>query len=248
MIKGSDVILFIVVGFLAQLIDGALGMAYGVASSSVLISMGMPPAAVSASVHTAEVFTTGVSGLSHWKLGNVKPELLKKLLIPGVVGGVLGACALTAGPAGVIRPLVAVYLMAMGLVILARALGARAEREVTTALVPLGFAGGLLDAMGGGGWGPIVTSTLVARGNHVRFTVGTVNAAEFFVTLAQSVTFVLFLGTARWEISVGLIIGGMLAAPLAARMCRLVPGRLLMVIVGALITILGARAIYLALA
>jgi len=244
----QSILIFIGVGFAAQLIDGALGMAYGVSSNTFLLSLGIPPAAASASIHAAEVFTTGVSGLSHWRMGNVKGEMIRRLLIPGVIGGVLGAYILTAAPGGVIKPFVAAYLLVMGLVILSKAFKRIEEREVTTALAPLGLIGGFFDAIGGGGWGPIVTSTLVARGSHLRYTIGSVNLTEFFVTLAESVTFILTIGLAHWQIILGLIIGGVIAAPLAAYICKRVPARPLMVMVGALIIVLSIRTIYQALA
>ncbi|MGQ9585619.1 MAG: sulfite exporter TauE/SafE family protein, partial [Anaerolineae bacterium] len=191
-------LLFVAVGFVAQIVDGALGMAYGVTSTSFLLGLGIPfitPAVASASVHASEIFTTAVSGLSHLRFGNVDRSLFKRLLIPGVIGGALGAYVLTAVPGRLIKPFVALYLMAMGLLILRRAFQKKKESPLTTRFVlPLGIIGGFFDAIGGGGWGPIVTSTLVARGKNPRFAVGSVNLAEFFVTLAESVTFVLTIG------------------------------------------------------
>jgi uncharacterized membrane protein YfcA len=246
---GHSILQFIVVGFLAQLIDGALGMAYGVSSSTFLLSLGVPPAVASASVHAAEVFTTGVSGLSHWHLGNVDRYLLRRLVIPGVLGGAMGAYLLTEMPTQVVKPIVAAYLAMMGIVILRRALGTVQEREVRTALAPLGVVGGFFDAIGGGGWGPIVTSTLVARGNSPRFTIGSVSMTEFFVTLSQSIVFVLTLTLTleNAQIILGLLIGGVLAAPLAAFTAKHVPARPLMVAVGVLIIILSVRTLILAI-
>jgi uncharacterized membrane protein YfcA len=225
-------------------------MAYGVTSTTVLLSLGIPPRLASASVHAAEVFTTAVSALSHFRLGNVSRRLFLSLLIPGVVGGVLGAYVLTEIDSSFIKPLVAAYLLAMGLLILYKAFRKAAEpTEVRRGLIPLGFIGGFMDAVGGGGWGPIVTSTLVASGNHPRFTVGSVNMTEFFVTFAQSVTFILTLGTLvdYAQTIIGLLVGGVIAAPLAAYVCKIVPTRTLMVLVGVLITVLSIRTIYLAL-
>jgi uncharacterized membrane protein YfcA len=242
--------LFIAVGFLAQLIDGALGMAYGVSSTTVLLSLGLPPAIASASVHAAEVFTTGVSGFSHFKFGNVDKSLIVKIVIPGVLGGASGAYILTEMPGNVIKPFVAVYLLAMGLLILYKAFRKGTETgEIQRGLIPLGFLGGFMDAIGGGGWGPIVTSTLVASGKHPRFAVGSVNLAEFFVTFSESITFVLTLGglTSYWRIIVGLLIGGVIAAPLAAYVCKKIPTRQFMVLVGLLISVLSIRTIYLTL-
>ena len=241
------IVVFIIVGFIAQIIDGALGMAYGVSSNSFLLSLGIPPAAASASVHTAEVFTTFVSGVSHLKFGNVDKKLFKKLLIPGIIGGVLGAYILTAVPGKTIKPFVGFYLLIMGVMILRKALKKIEERRVETKLLPLGAAGGFFDAIGGGGWGPIVTSTLMARGHNPRRTIGSVNLSEFFVTVAEAVTFFTILGLVHWQVIVGLLIGGVLAAPLAAYVCKRLPARALMIIVGTLIMVLSVRTIYLAL-
>ena len=242
-----NIVVFIMLGFIAQMIDGALGMAYGVSSTSFLLSIGIPPAAASASVHTAEIFTSGVSGLSHLRFGNVDRKLFKKLLIPGIIGGVLGAYVLTAVPGRTIKPFVAFYLLIMGLLILRKALKKIEEKRVETKLLPLGAAGGFFDAIGGGGWGPIVTSSLVARGHNPRFTIGSVNLAEFFVTVAEAATFFTIIGLVHLQIIVGLIIGGVLAAPLAAYVCKRLPARALMIIVGTLIIALSMRTIYLAL-
>jgi len=198
-------------------------------------------------VHTAEVFTTGVSGMSHWRLGNVDRELFRRLVVPGVCGGVLGAYVLTALPGETIKPFVAVYLLAIGVLMIVKALRRIPERVVRTKLIRLGLAGGFLDAIGGGGWGPIVTGTLVARGNNPRLTIGSINLAEFFVTASQSAVFLALLGLVNWRISAGLMAGGVLAAPLAAVLCRRLPSRALMGLVGALIILLSARTIYLAL-
>lgn len=226
------------------MIDGALGMAYGISSTTFLLSIGIPPVAASASVHTAEIFTTAVSGLSHLRFGNVARNLFKKLLIPGIIGGLLGAYILTVVPGKAIKPFVASYLLLMGLLILRKALIKRQERETRTRLFPLAIGGGFLDAIGGGGWGPIVASTLIANGHNPRYSIGSVNLAEFFVTLAQVALFFTLIGLVHWQIIVGLIIGGIVAAPLAAYACNKLPSRLLMLIVGVLITALSMRTIY----
>ncbi len=246
---GHSIWEFIIVGFLAQLIDGALGMAYGVSSNTFLLSIGVPPAVASASVHAAEVVTTGVSGLSHWRLGNIDRSLFRRLVIPGVLGGVIGAYLLTEMPTEVIKPIVALYLGIMGAIILRRAMHPIVEREVRTALAPLGVIGGFFDAIGGGGWGPIVTSTLVARGNNPRLTIGSVSMTEFFVTLSQSIVFILTLTLTleNAQIILGLLIGGVIAAPLAAFAARYIPARPLMMAVGVLIIILSIRTLILAI-
>jgi len=241
------IILFIIVGFIAQIIDGALGMAYGVSSTTFLLSMGIPPAMASAGVHTAEIFISGISGLSHLKLGNVDKKLFIKLLIPGVIGGAVGAYILTAIPAKMIKPFVAFYLLIMGIMILRKALKKTEKKNVKTILFPLGLLGGFFDAIGGGGWGPIVTSTLVARGSNPRFAIGSVNLAEFFVSITEVATFLTTIGLVQWQIILGLVIGGVLAAPLAAYICKRLPSKILMIIVGILIIVLSIRTIHQAL-
>ncbi len=223
-------------------------MAYGVVSTSFLLSLGMPPAAASASVHMAEVVTTGISGISHHIFGNVDRFVFRRIIVPGVIGGVTGAYILTRVDGDAIKPYVSGYLLLMGLVILWRGLSRNRRKTITPAsLTPVGLVGGFFDAIGGGGWGPIVTSTLVAQGAVPRFTVGSVNAAEFFVTVAESVTFFLALGLLSWRPILGLLIGGALAAPLAAGLCRHLPARALTLMVGALIVALSLRTLFLAL-
>jgi hypothetical protein len=244
-----DILIFILFGFVAQMIDGCLGMAYGVSSTTFFLSLGIPPAVASACVHISEVFTTAVSGISHFKFGNVDRNIFLRLLIPGVIGGVSGAYILTELPGDRIKPFISLYLLIMGLVILIKVFRKTYLEKTKTKLAPLGLVGGFLDAIGGGGWGPIVTTTLVANGNHPRFAIGSVNSAEFFVTVAQSITFMLTIGMLlmqHWEKIAGLLIGGVLAAPLAAYVCKKAPTRILMVMVGLLIICLSARIIYLA--
>ncbi len=244
-----SIFLFILVGFAAQLIDGALGMAYGVSCNTFLLSIGVPPAAASASVHMAEVVTTGISGASHWRLGNLDVNLIKRLAIPGVLGAVAGAYILTQIDSAWLKPIVSTYLLIMGIVILVKALGKNhSERKVTSHISVLGLTGGFFDAIGGGGWGPIVTTTLVARGNNPRLTIGSVNFSEFFVTFSQSVVFVLTLQFSQyWQIILGLLIGGAIAAPLAATITKRLPVKALMLAVGILIILLSIRTLYMAL-
>lgn len=237
----SEFLFYVVTGFAAQFVDGALGMAYGVTASSLLLSFGVPPAAASATVHAAECFTTGVSAVSHHAFGNVSGLLVRRLLIPGVIGAVTGAYILVTFPGETIKPFVASYLLVMGCIIVLKAFREFPSRTVTTHLVPLGFVGALVDALGGGGWGPIVASTLIVRGNDARQAVGSVNVVEFFVTLAASVTFVLTLGLTNWPIILGLAVGGALAAPVGAWACKHLPIKPLMIIVGALVIALSAR-------
>lgn len=232
---GSEFYWFILIGLGAQLVDGALGMAFGLVSSSVMLSMGIPPAAVSASVHTAEVFTTGASGVSHLVAGNVDKRLFLRLALPGAVGGVLGAYVLTQLPGDAIRPFIYAYLLVLAVFILLRAAGRLAPRQEVKRVPLLGFVAGMLDASGGGGWGPVATSTLLARGGQARTTIGTVNAAEFVVTLAVSITFLLSMGLQYLNIVAGLLIGGMMAAPLAAILVKRVKERWVLIAVGVLV-------------
>lgn len=247
----TTILTYVLVGFLAQMIDGALGMAYGVSSNTFLLSIGVPPALASASVHVAETFTTAVSGVSHWRLGNVNKELFKKLILPGILGAVVGAYILTQIDGNIIKPYVSAYLLIMGVVILVKALRKEQEhKEVKDHLSILGVIGGFFDAIGGGGWGPIVTTTLVVRGSHPRFTIGSVNLTEFFITFSQSVVFIFTLSSdllANWQVIVGLLAGGVIAAPVAALVTKKLPLRALMAMVGLLIIGLSIRTIYLAL-
>lgn len=246
------ILMYVLVGFVAQMIDGALGMAYGVSSNTFLLSLGIPPAAASASVHMAEVVTTGISGFSHWRLGNVDWKLVKRLLIPGVLGGIAGAYILTSIDGNILKPWIAAYLLFMGGLIIYKAYTIVPRKKPDEYHGPrvslLGVLGGFCDAIGGGGWGPVVTSTLVARGKFPRTTIGSVNFSEFFVTFAQSVVFVFTLNFSEyWQIIVGLLVGGGVAAPLAARMAKELPVKTLMIMVGVLIILLSIRTIYLAI-
>jgi hypothetical protein len=241
-----EFLLFSAAGFAAQMIDGMLGMAYGVSATTLLLSFGITPVVASASVHTAEVVTTGFSGFSHWKAGNVVGSLFRKLLIPGIIGGVIGAYILTEVPADAIKPVIAAYLLIMGLIILAKAWRRTVHVGSEKHLIPLGLAGGFFDAVGGGGWGPIVVGTLLARGNEPRTTIGSVNLSEFFVTLATSITFIVTLGVTNCLPIAGLAFGGMIAAPIAAKLTGRIPTRPLMFSVGILVILLSIRTIFLA--
>jgi uncharacterized protein len=244
-------LLFALVGFLAQIVDGALGMAYGVVSSSVLLSFGVPPAAASASVHAAELFTTAASAGSHVWNRNVNWRLFRVLAPVGILGGVVGTYVLTSVDGSVLRPYVAAYLGVIGVYILYRAWRAARPVESHRAAVvaPLGLVGGFADAVGGGGWGPVVTTGLVGSGGAPREMIGTVNTVEFFLTFAVSLAFVLALMTGHWEEADGLvqyawavgglIVGGVLAAPLAGYVTRVVPQRTLMIAVGVLVSALA---------
>lgn len=226
---------FVAIGLAAQLVDGALGMAYGLVSSSILLAMGLPPATVSASVHAAEVVTTGVSGASHHVLGNVDRRLLVRLAVPGAIGGAIGAYVLTQLDGDALKPWIHAYLLVLAVVIVLRATGRRIPRREVRRVGLLGAVSGFLDAVGGGGWGPMATSTLLAHGGQARSTIGTVSAAEFVVTLVVSLVFLLTIGLSHWHVIAGLLVGGAIAAPLAALLVRHVPERAVLGVVGLLI-------------
>lgn len=241
----THILIFIVVGFIAQIIDGSLGMAYGVSSNALLLTLGIPPAAASASVHTSEVFTSFVSGISHFKLGNVDMQLVKKLAVPGVLGGVLGAYIISNINSSLLKPIVSVYLLIMGIRILVRAFQNVKERASESfrplPMIILGLVGGFLDAAGGGGWGPIVTTTLISQGATPRKSIGSVNLTEFFVTFAEAVAFIFTIGFVHWQIIVGLLIGGIAAAPLGAYFTKRIPIKPMLILVGMLIILLNVR-------
>lgn len=241
----QDLLVFAAIGFLAQLVDGAIGMAYGLTATSVLLAQGVPPVVASAGVHAAEVATTGLSGLAHWRLGHVLPRLMLQLAVPGAIGGVAGVLMAVHLPMEVLRVLVGLYLLAMGLVVLRRAWqdgpGRRAGREIDAR--PLGFGGAFLDATGGGGWGAIVTSTLIARGIEPKHAIGSSNAAEFFVTSAVTAAFLSTIGVGIWPVVAGLVLGGAVAAPFAALATRVIPARPLMAVVGVVIVLLSGSAL-----
>jgi uncharacterized membrane protein YfcA len=239
---------FIAIGFCAQLVDGAVGMAYGTISTTLLVSMGVDPKFASAGVHTVETFTTAVSGISHAAHRNVDWKLFARLVVPGVIGGILGAYVLTQVSAATARPVVLAYLAAIGLWLLWRGLMHRHAEKEPKIVAPLGLIGGFLDAAGGGGWGPVVTSNLLVQGGTPRKVIGTVNTAEFFVTLTISATFIATLGLRAFTVqTVGLLIGGLFAAPLGARVAKKVEADRLLTMVGIVLTATSLFGLYRAL-
>ena len=233
------------VGLLAQLVDGSLGMAYGITSTSFLIGIGATPAAASGAVHVAEIFTTAFSGISHIKFGNVHKDLFKRLVIPGVIGGILGAYILTSIDGKLIKPYITVYLLLMGLFILRKAfISIKHNNKKIKHVRKLALTGGFLDAIGGGGWGPIVTSTLIGQGNSPRHTIGSVNTAEFFVSFATGITFILLGSAGHWILVAGLIIGGLFSAPFAAYLTSKLSTKKLLIAVGFLITDISIYNLY----
>ncbi len=237
-VADKEFLLYCVAGFIAQLIDGTLGMAYGVSCTSFLLHLGVPPVLASASVHTAEVFTTGVSGLSHLYHGNVDKKLFMRLAIPGIIGAMIGAFLLAQVLDGnAIKPFISAYLMVLGILIIIKSIKEPLFKEEIKNVAPLGLIGGALDSIGGGGWGPIVTSNIIQKGRTPQITIGTVNTAEFFVAFFSTGVFLFFLGLEGWKTILGLVVGGVLAAPIGAYVLRFIKPRILMFIVGLVIII-----------
>jgi uncharacterized membrane protein YfcA len=245
----SLILVILVIGFLAQFIDGTLGMGYGASSASFLVSCGLIPALVSASVHTSEIFASFASGVSHFKSGNVSTKIAIPLTSTGVIGGVIGALFLVSLPVSIVTPIVAIILLILGGRILTRFIWG-GQIKITkgehsrSLLLPLGLIGGMVDAIGGGGWGPICTSTLVnINKEEPHYVIGSVNISEFFTTIAIVVTFGLTIGFENflWFITIPLIIGGVIAAPIAAYTCRRVPSTLMGMLVGSILIVLNTR-------
>jgi uncharacterized membrane protein YfcA len=238
----QEFLVFFAIGVFAQLVDGTLGMGYGATSTSFLLAYGIPPAVSSTGVHVAEMFTTGASAISHHKFGNINKKLVKHLLIPGVLGSITGAYLLADVIDGdVIKPFIAVYMMVLAIIIIKKALVKNIVKKKTKRLDLLASFGGFMDSVGGGGWGPIVTSTLLGRGRNPRYTIGSVNAAEFAVSFASGVTFMIFGGISGWQVIIGLILGGVIAAPLAAYLVNKISRKPMMIVVGILIIILSLK-------
>ncbi|XOD67714.1 MAG: TSUP family transporter [Flavobacteriales bacterium Tduv] len=236
----------ILTGFLAQLVDGAIGMGYGVTCTTVLLSLGIPLPSISAGIHTAEIFSSGVSGYNHYKLGNVNKKLFRALLIPGVLGAALGALLLSRFGevySDYLKPLLAIYTLSLGIKILLSA-WRRSSRKRVKNVGWLAALGGVLDTFGGGGWGPMVTGTLISRGRTPRYVIGSVNLTEFFVTLAGALTFFSTLGLSYWQIVLGLVFGGTLSAPLATRLSGKLPVKAMFYSVGGMVVFWSLRILW----
>lgn len=228
----------VLAGFVAQLVDGALGMGYGVTSATILLSAGVSPAAMSGSIHTAEMFASGASGYSHYKFGNVNKKLFKALLIPGVLGAILGAILLVfIGDqyGGIIKPIIAAYTLVLGVKFIINAFRDMKPKKKFKHYRVLAALGGFFDSFGGGGWGPIVTSTLINNGRSHKYVVGSVSLTEFFVTLSSAFTFFTLIGVSHWQTILALIIGGLIAAPIAAKLAGKLPRRMSFILLGALV-------------
>ncbi|MDB5232506.1 MAG: transporter permease [Chitinophagaceae bacterium] len=243
---------FVLAGFLAQMVDGVLSMGYGVTSATCLMGFGVSPVAVSAAIHTSEVFTTGISGYSHYRFGNVNKKMFKHLVIPGVIGAILGALMLVylgENSGKWLTPLIALYAGFLGVKILIKAFSSQVKRPQKIKRIGwLAGVGGFLDSFGGGGWGPIVTSSIISKGRSPRYTVGSVSLTEFFVTIASAATFFITVGISHWNIVLGLLIGGGTAAPIAARLAGKLPKKAMMIAVGIMVMIWCIRMLFKSLA
>jgi uncharacterized membrane protein YfcA len=243
-VQGLDenLLAFFLIGAFAQLVDGTLGMGYGATSTSFLLAYGVSPVLSSTAVHVSEMFTTGASALSHHRFGNINKKLVKHLLIPGVLGSITGAYLLSDVIDGdIIKPFIAVYMIILAVVIIRKALRKNVVKKKTKKLGVLAVFGGFMDSVGGGGWGPIVTSTLLGRGRNPKYTIGSVNAAEFAISFASGITFMLFGGIHGWQIIIGLILGGVISAPIAAYLVNRIKRKPMMVAVGILIILLSLK-------
>ncbi|MGP4059774.1 sulfite exporter TauE/SafE family protein [Halobacillus sp. H74] len=250
----NKLLIFALVGFFTQLIDGALGMGFGLTSSSILLTYGLAPAVASASIHMAQVATTAASGFSHFKFGNVDRRLVLKLALPGAVSAFFGAALLSRIPGETIRPYISVFLLGLGIYIVVRFLSLNRNKTLNKSdkplnkrfIYPLGFVGGFLDSIGGGGWGPVNTPVLLSREKiEPRKVIGTVDTSEFIVTISATLGFLTFLGWEQfsWLLVFAFIIGGVIAAPLAAWLVRIMPPLVLGVLAGGFIVLTNVRTI-----
>ena len=237
---------FIAVGFAAQLVDGALGMAFGVISNTLLVAvLGVPPAQASQRVHIVECFTTAMSGISHLLHRNIDGKLFLRLVVPGMIGGFMGAYLLSNLDASVVKPFVLLYLSAIGIYLLIRGIMYPPKIKEAKFVSPLGLVGGFLDAAGGGGWGPVVTSNLLIQGADPRKVVGTVNSAEFFLTITVSATFIWHLGAAQlFGATLGLLVGGIAAAPIGAWAAKHFPAKQMLIMVGIVLTLTSCYGVW----
>jgi siroheme synthase-like protein len=240
---------YLLIGFGAQMVDGALGMAYGVSVTTCLLSMGVPaitPAIASASMHASEIFSTGSSSLVYMRYKNINKKMFRILVWPGLVGAVIGVICVSFVSKeyfSLIRPLVAIYTLILGVIIIKRAIMSTNKKNKSKKLGPVAFSGGFLDSVGGGGWGPIVTSSLLAGGRHLRYAVGTSHLAKFFVALTSTITFFFFIGLTHWQIILGLIIGGMLASPFSIYLSTKIPVKKGLLLVGLVIIAISLKTI-----
>ena len=239
---------FLLGGFVFALVDGAIGMSYGVTSTAFSLSMGVPPASASMAVHLSEILSNGIAGWMHYRMGNINWKLFRLLIIPGIAGAVTGAWLLSSLEhySEYTKPFVSLYTLILGGVILSKAYQGKQHKTSDTKIKKislLGLFGGFIDAVGGGGWGSIVLSSLIAGGRSPRFSLGTVKITRFFIALMSSLTFITMLNGAHWEAVAGLVIGSALAAPIAAKVSNKISVKTIMVSVGIIVIIVSLRSI-----
>jgi uncharacterized membrane protein YfcA len=251
-----EFLIYVLIGFIAQVIDGALGMAYGASSMTMLTSYGVTSSIANSCVKLSEVFTTSASGFSHWKLGNINKKLVKNLIIPGMIGAVFGAILIAYVDSienvskTYVKPIISIYILMLGIYIIYKALRKKEKKKKTKKLSILALFGGFMDAAGGGGWGPIVTSTLISKGRNPKYTIGSVNLSEFFIALTSAIIITLLIGLEDWQVGggikivAGLILGGIIAAPMGALVASRVKAKPMMLIVGSLIILVNLISIY----
>lgn len=232
-------------GAVAALIDGSLGMAYGVTGTAFLLGYGISPVKAVAYIHIAEIFVSGSSGLNHWKIGNIDTKLFKKLLIPGIIGAILGALIIAKVKIPYLSIVISIYLLFMGIFLIAKAYSKikLQFKQKNSVVIPLAVTGGFVDGAGGGGWGPVVTTSLLGGKMEPKKVIGTVNASEFFINLASAVSLLFLVKVTDWEALAGLIIGGFLVAPYAARVTSKMSVKMILTFVGVLITFISLRKI-----
>ena len=233
-------------GAVAALIDGSLGMAYGVTGTAFLLGYGISPVKAVAYIHIAEIFVSGSSGLNHWKIGNIDTKLFKKLLIPGIIGAILGALIIAKVKIPYLSIIISIYLLFMGIFLIAKAYSKikLQFKQNNSVVIPLAVTGGFVDGAGGGGWGPVVTTSLLGGKMEPKKVIGTVNASEFFINLASAVSLLFLVKVTDWEALAGLIIGGFLVAPYAARVTSKMSIKMILTFVGVLITVISLRKIF----
>jgi siroheme synthase-like protein len=239
---------FLAAGFVFAMVDGAIGMSYGVTSTAFSLSMGISPASASMAVHLSEIMSNGIAGWMHYRMGNVNWKLFKLLIIPGIVGALAGAYLVSSLEhySQYTKPAVSVYTLILGSVILSKAFKTSKKKSADKIkrISLLGLGGGFIDAVGGGGWGSIVLSSLIAGGRHPRFSLGTVKLTRFFIAMVGSLTFLVMLDKAPWSAIAGLIIGSALAAPIAARISNRISVKVIMVAVGIIVILVSLKSIY----
>ncbi|NIG54595.1 sulfite exporter TauE/SafE family protein [Chitinophaga sp. Cy-1792] len=241
---------FLIAGFIFAMIDGAIGMSYGITSTTFSLSMGIPPASASTAVHISEILSNGIAGWMHFKMGNINKKLFKLLIIPGITGAVIGAYLLSSLEhySTYTKPVVSLYTLILGSIILKRAIQARRAKVQQGKKIKkigiLGFFGGFIDAIGGGGWGSIVLSSLIAGGRHPRFSLGTVKLCRFFIAMLSSLTFVTVLSHVHWDAVSGLVIGSALASPIAAKVSNRISAKTIMIAVAVIVILASLKSIY----